>query len=314
MSSRIRVGLVGPGVHGIRYARHIANDVPGLQLVGVMQRRETECREAASELGVPAFNDLDTLLAACEAVVVVTPPPSHAEVVVRALKAGARVLVEKPVTSSAEEAAAIVELDRSLGGRVMVAQTLRFDPVIRGVKDRISHVAPVKLMRMAQRLSPAPQSWQRSLAGAGGGSILLTGVHLFDTIRWILDEEITIRHCVAEHVVNPAIEDFFIATGTTPSGIHLSMEVSKYTSHRASFIEVVGENGQILGDYHLHALSIGTGGDRDVVADVSAVPTVRETLNAFERWLRGETKNPIPLEEGVAAVAVADQCYRMCMS
>lgn len=217
-------------------------------------------------------------------------------------------LVEKPVTATAREANALLERDAALGGRVMVAHTLRYDPVLRGVKERLGDIGPVHYLRLAQRLNPSTLTWQHALETSGGGSILLTGVHLFDTAAWLLGEELDITHCVRERVLNPATEDFFVAVARTRSGVHVTMEVSKFTTHRACFVEVVGERGQLLGDYQSHALSVGTHTDRLPVAGIAAVPTVREALLDFERWMRGRIPNPIPLADGVRAVALADRC------
>jgi predicted dehydrogenase len=308
----LTTGLIGVGSHGIRYARHILQDVPELALEGIFQRDDRARHERARELGVTPFGGLDHLLDACRVVIVVTPPASHVEIVSRAIEAGAWVLVEKPVVRSAPEAAPLLALDSAAGGRVMVAQTLRYDAVVRRARGLIDSIRPVRYLRMAQRLNPTSLEWQRDAAIAGGGSILLTGVHLFDAARWLLGGEITIRSCVAERFLNPACEDFFHAVGVSGTGAHLSLEVSKFSTHRASYIEIVGDGGQILGDYQTHDLWMGTSAERTRVDGVASIPTVRETLRDFVRWVRGEAANPIPLGEGVAAVAVADQCYRLC--
>jgi predicted dehydrogenase len=309
-STRPRVGIIGIGTHGMRYANHIRRDVPGLELVGVHRRNGDAARAAAAELGVLAFAEPEALLDAVDAVVIVTPPSSHADLVRAALQRDRYVLVEKPVTRTRDEAETLLDLDRTHGGRTMVAHTLRYDPVIAGARARLGDVGPVHFLRMAQRLSPTGLAWQRDAEVSGGGSILLTGVHLFDSAAWILGEAIDITHCTAERVINPVTEDFFLAVGRTPSGIHLSFEVSKYTTHRACILEVVGERGQLLGDYVIdHHLARGVGPDRERLPGMDPVPTVREALRGFEAFVRGIAPNPIPLEEGANAVAVADRCY-----
>jgi predicted dehydrogenase len=307
--ARPRVGLIGSGIHGMRYARHILRDVQALELVAIYRRDAAARERDATELGVRAASSVDALVAGCDAVVIVTPPPSHAELIARAVETGRHVLVEKPVTMSAEEAAPL--LTGAALERVMVAHTLRYDPVIAGARRLAAEIAPLHHVRMAQRLSPSPLAWQHDTTLDGRGSILLTGVHLFDTVSWLLDDEVTITHAVRERVLNEVNEDFFLATGRSRSGVHVSMEVSKYTPHRAAFIELVGEGGQVLGDYHAHALSIGTGAERRRIEDIVPVPTVERALADFARWVRGEIENPIPLVEGVRAVALSDQCYAL---
>jgi predicted dehydrogenase len=307
----LRVGVLGVGAHGRRYAAHIASDVPGLVLAGIFRRDRAARESLAAELGVPSFESAEALLDAADAVAIVTPPPSHRELVLAALERGKPVLVEKPLTTTRREAEALLAASERVGGRVMVAHTLRYDSVIRGVRERLHELAPVRYLRMSQRLNPTALAWQRNRELSGGGSILLTGVHLFDGAAWILGEPIVLDRCVAERVLNPAVEDFFHAMGRTPSGIHVSLEVSKYTTHRSCFVEVVGEGGQLLGDYQQHALTIGCGPNERVPIDVRAVPTVPLALADFAAYVRAERPNPIPLRDGLAAVALAEEAYRL---
>jgi len=308
--TRPRVGIVGVGTHGLRYANHLLRDVPELELVGVHRRDADANRETATSLGVTAFDDPHALLDAVDAAIIVTPPSSHRPLVRDALERDRFVLVEKPVTRTAAEADELLAVDAAHGERTMVAHTLRFDPVIAGARDHLAEIGPVHHLRMAQRLSPTKLGWQRDAEVSGGGSILLTGVHLFDSAAFILGEPIEITHCTAERVLNPVTEDFFVAVGRTPSGVHLSFEVSKYTPHRACLLEVVGERGQLLGDYGAeHRLRIGRDRERVPLPGMEATPTVRDTLHAFAGFVLGRAPNPIPLRDGRMAVAVADQCY-----
>jgi predicted dehydrogenase len=307
MNEALSIGVIGVGIHGTRYARHIQRDVPGFRLRGVYRRDEMGLEAAARELSIDAFDSAESLIRASDAVVIVTPPPAHAELIELALRHDTYALVEKPVTCTAEEAAPLVIRDRAVGGRVMVAHTLRYDGVISRVKARLADVGPIHHVRMAQRLSPSGLQWQQALETSGGGSILLTGVHLFDTVSWLLDEPVDITHCVKERVLNPATEDFFIAVGCSRSGVHVAMEVSKYTTHRACFIEVVGEHGQLLGDYHQPSLVLGVQDARTPIP-VEPVHTVASVLRDFESWMRGAIENPIPFSDGVRAVALADRC------
>jgi len=311
MTARPRVGVIGVGTHGRRYAAHIQRDVPGLELVGVHRRDAGAAAEVARELGVRAFETSGALIDVVDAVVIVTPPSSHAPLVLQALEADRHVLVEKPVTRTAAEADALIAADDARGGRTMVAHTLRYDPVIVGVRDRLPDVRPVHHVRLAQRLSQTGLAWQRDAELSGGGSIILTGVHLFDSARWILGEEIEIVYAQMRRIQNPVTEDFFIAVAESTSGVRLTMEVSKYTPHRACLVEVVGERGQLFGDYQRHALSVGTADGRVPVDAIHGEPTVRHALEGFRRFVTGEAPNPIPLREGVRAVALADRCYQL---
>ena len=79
--------------------------------------------------------------------------------------------------------------------------------------------------------------------------MLLTGVHLFDTVRWLTGAEFVTVDSRQAQLLNPAVEDFFLARAELSDGCWVSLEVSKYTQSRACWLEAVGEEAQLLADY-----------------------------------------------------------------
>ena len=107
----IRVGVVGFGYWGPNIVRNFT-DVPGCQLVAVSDMRAD--RLAAVRARYPAirtFADANDLIAdrRVDAVVIVTPVSTHYDIAMQALRAGKHVMVEKPLASTSEQAARLVE-------------------------------------------------------------------------------------------------------------------------------------------------------------------------------------------------------------
>ena len=69
-----------------------------------------------------------------------------------------------------------------------------------------------------------------------------------------------------------------------------------------------------MADHAPGRLSVIRGRSEEVVSLEEPVPTVRETLRAFTRVVRGEIPNPIPPSEGARAVAIAHACLRSAAS
>ena len=90
----------------------------------------------------------------------------------------------------------------------MVAQTLRYNGAVRCLKERISLVGRPVRLRMAFRLPAARLYWDSDRGGAPRGSILETGVHLFDAARWILGEEPARVFCSSDAIMSEGTEDF----------------------------------------------------------------------------------------------------------
>lgn len=312
LPSPVRIGLVGTGVHGIRYARHITYDVAEARLVAITRSDASAGRAQAAELGCDYTPTVEELAARSDidAVVVVTPPVAHLHPALTALGAGKAVLVEKPMVANVGEAEELRRAVALTQRPLMVAQTLRYNSVLTTVRDRLDELGRVVQVRMAQRLEPSPLAWQHVHEAAGTGSILLTGVHMFDAVRWIFDDEVAEVFCRAERVRSPAVEDFFAASmQLARTGIHADLEVSNYTRSRSCRIEVVGEKGQFLGDYWNHRLILASGrGEREEPLPAEVL-TVEATVRDFCRRLIAGDEMPISVVDGLRAIEIAEACY-----
>jgi predicted dehydrogenase len=73
---RLRLGLIGAGKHGSRYAKHIVEDFPQAELAAVCRRDRQEGEKLAASYGCPFYTDYRSLLtnAHIDAVAVVVPP------------------------------------------------------------------------------------------------------------------------------------------------------------------------------------------------------------------------------------------------
>lgn len=103
MEKVLKAGVVGSGVFGGFHAKKYA-EMEGVELAGIFDVDPARCQALADGLGVTAFGDLETLLAACDIVTVASPATTHAAAALACLKAGKSVYVEKPLATSLEDA------------------------------------------------------------------------------------------------------------------------------------------------------------------------------------------------------------------
>lgn len=128
-SHGLRVGVIGLGVG-------VDGHVPALRAAGfdvaaLGARRPDALKAAAGRAKVNGlYTDVDALIARPDinAISIAAPPPSHHELVMKALKAGKHVLVEKEFAMNAEQAAPMTEAARKTGVTAMVAQAFCFSP------------------------------------------------------------------------------------------------------------------------------------------------------------------------------------------
>jgi len=121
----MNLGLIGPGRHGKRYLEERNG---GRHVVAVCRRGDS----------------LDDLLAKVDGVIVATPPNTHRDIVLAALRAGKDVLCEKPLALTWEDCKAMLDAAEAAGRRLVIAhQHLWADGFAKHLGAPVSHVGAV---------------------------------------------------------------------------------------------------------------------------------------------------------------------------
>lgn len=133
----MRIGVIGCGYWGPKHLR-VMSEIPGVtQLVAIDGSAEA-LRQVVSDLpGVLTRPTLTTALDEIDAVVVATPPASHAELATEALEAGKHVLIEKPMTANSTEANALVDLADRTGLVLAVGHVFAHNDAVRRLESII---------------------------------------------------------------------------------------------------------------------------------------------------------------------------------
>jgi predicted dehydrogenase len=308
---KVGFGVIGLGRHGTRYAEHILNDIPDARLVAVSRRNEEAGSVYAGEKGVAYYRDYRELIGdgRIEAVVVVATPNLNREIAIEAAKAGKHVLVEKPFAFSVKDAEIIIKEAEKHRIKLMVAQTLRYNPVLVEMKKRKEEIGPLHTIIASQRYESLERGWKRERNIAGGGNIFDLGVHMFDFIRWISGEEIKSVYCETDHIMNPDIEDSFVAVLGLKNGMKCVIDSCRYTKSRSGRIELVGEEGQLIGDF-VHSSLFRLHGQEMLPVHVPGdIPTVKNILQDFCGSIIHDTVPPITGFDGLKTVQIAEACY-----
>lgn len=309
----LQVGLIGLGVHGRRYVRHLSEGVPGMRLVAVCRRHGTEAERIARELGVKAYSDAAALIddREVQAVLIVTPPPSHLVLAAACLERGKPVLLEKPLTQTLGEAHDLLTMVTRAGIPLFLGQTLRYNAALVLARRELRRIGAIRAITASQRLPHAGLSWQNSDSTHPLGSILNTGVHLFDLVRWMFGLEFDRVYCQTHRVENPFHEDLFKMQATLQNHDALvALEVAKCTDSRSSNLEIVGAQGQLWVDYQMDSVLLLQGHERTVLREPEPVLTLPRMLADFAHHLEHGEPMPITALDGVRTLEVVEACYR----
>jgi len=200
--SKVRVAVIGCGsISKYRHIPEYANNA-NVELVAFVDPIIERAELYANEHGAQAFSDYKEMLAAVkpDAVSVCTPNYLHAEMTIEAAKAGAHVLVEKPMAVTDAEAAAMIEVTNAHNVKLMVGHNQRFVPAHEKAKEILQSGVLGKVLTFRTSFGhPGPDAW--SIDGADSwffrkeeaimGAMGDLGVHKSDLIRWMLDDEVS---------------------------------------------------------------------------------------------------------------------------
>lgn len=312
----LRLGLAGLGIHGRRYAEHLLRgEVPRAVLTAVSRQDAAAGRAFAAAAGLAFVADPLSLAERddVDAVVAVLPPDLHPAVARATLARGKPLLVEKPLAADAAAAAEVAALAERTGVPLMVAHTLRFDPLVRELRARIPEVAPLRLLALSQRFEPTDRPW---IDRPGpGGALLNTAVHGFDLMRFLTGAEATAVDAQVAAIVTRHTEDEVVAlVRLEPGPILATLDNARTTAGRSGRIEIVGERGQLVGDHVHRGLFRLLGREQTSVGVVPPVPTVAAALSAFVDAVLDGTPVPCTAEDGLQAVRLAEAARRSAES
>ena len=144
----IRVAVIGVGYLGKFHAQKYAA-MEGVQLVGVVDIDAARAEEVAADFGTRPFTDYRDLLDSVDAVSIVVPTETHYTVGLDFLKHDKDVLIEKPMTSTLEQADALINLADSRTRILQIGHLERFNPAVLALKEIVEHPMFIESHRLS---------------------------------------------------------------------------------------------------------------------------------------------------------------------
>ena len=197
----VRFALIGCGMIAEFHVGALAR-TPGARLVGVYGNVAEQRRAFAETHAIREYGSLESLLADPEidAVCVLTPSGTHAELAEKAMRAGKHAVVEKPVALNGDECGRLLAASRATGKLCCPISQLRFSSAARAVKRAIDGGLigrPVlATLDMKYYRSPAyyaQSDWRGTFAGDGGGALMNQGIHGVDLLRYFMGDPVWVR-------------------------------------------------------------------------------------------------------------------------
>jgi len=146
--SRLRLAIVGAGHLGRIHAR-IAAALEDVQLTAVVDPVAENRALVTQETGAPAFSDIRELFGLADAAILATPTTTHAAVAKDLMHGGLHLLIEKPITTTADEAEQLVVLARRQQLTLQVGHVERFNPAFTSVQEKLKDPKYIEARRQS---------------------------------------------------------------------------------------------------------------------------------------------------------------------
>lgn len=308
---RLKIGVIGIGRIAQAHVDAALDLAEHVELAALSSRNLERARDVAGRAGVQKlYTDYRDLLAdqGVEAVIVCLPQDLHHEACVAAARANKHILVEKPMTLTAEEAEEAVEISRARGVVLMVGQSRRFPEAVQELVRRLPSLGEIFRIHILFLVSfrEPPTEWWRSAQRAGGLVIMLQGSHSLDSAIWWLGQAPS-RVFAAASRRNPAWEgeDEADMVCTFPGGAVATVHLSLGTEPPLHEAFVFGENGHLrlierpLGRPFAFAYRLEHNGDT-----VFEEPVSRLYVNQLREFCEAIKEGRPPLAAGEEIVPV----------
>lgn len=265
----IRIAVIGAGIMGADHAGIVARDISGATLQVVCDMDGARARTVADTLGAAdAATDPEAVIARSDvdAVIVASPDFTHAPLSMACIRAGKRVLCEKPLSQSSADCLSVMEAEQAAGEKfVQVGFMRRYDQSYVEMKQALANgtLGRALMMHNFHRNVETPAA-----DFTGAMAITNSAPHEFDVVRHVLGSEYT-----SISAFQPKRSDTLVAPVVmvleTADGQLVTIEINNNAAYGYDVrAELVGEAGSVAMNNVAFtrldkALSSGTGYESD---------------------------------------------------
>ncbi len=144
----MNIGIVGLGHLGKVHLK-LAGEIPEFSAKAVYDIDKRVLSDLSYHNNVKICESYEELLNHCDAVLVITPTPTHFSLASQAIKKGKHVFIEKPATDNPEDTKKLILLAKEAGVIVQVGHVERFNPAFLAAKDFIQNPLHIDIQRLA---------------------------------------------------------------------------------------------------------------------------------------------------------------------
>lgn len=318
--SAIKWGIIGCGNVTEVKSGQAYNKIADSSLVAVMRRDAAKAADYARRHNVAKwYDDAEKLMEDPEvnAVSIATPPASHLDYALRAIKKGLNVYVEKPVTRTAAEAIEMAEAVKASGAKLVVAHYRRAVPMFLHVKalldaQTIGDIRTVQIRMWQHREPTVPTypgtNWRLNPELSGGGYFHDLAPHQLDLMLFYFGEP----EQYSGYSLNQA--------NTSPADDHVCGQIifknnvvvngswcfNVAESETIDTCEIIGTKGKITFPFFGNYVTCKTEAGEETVSFTHPEHIQQPMIAKIVTYFKGEGPNPCTIDEAVVLMQIMD--------
>ncbi|MGA1869983.1 MAG: Gfo/Idh/MocA family oxidoreductase [bacterium] len=301
---KIKVGVVGVGYLGKYHVEKYAH-LPQAKLVGIVDINPERAAEVSGQFHVPAYTAFNALLGKVDAVSIVAPTNHHHEIAKEFLKAGVDVLIEKPITTTLEEADELIDIAKSTDCIFQVGHLERFNPAITALKGIIQKPGFIE----SHRLAPFKDR------GTEVDVILDIMIHDIDIILTLVGDVVTSIQAVGVPVISHHNNDIANVRLEFATGCIANVTASRISAKEMRKLRIFQQDTYISIDYGKQQVEMYTKMDSEQHTQIplfdykqvaiKRVDSLEEEIKSFLKAVEHRTRPTVSGEDGRNALSVA---------
>lgn len=312
--SKIKCAVIGVGYLGKFHAEKYHN-LPNADLVAVCDFDAQRAQEVATAYNTRAYTDYQQLIADAkpDAVSIVVPTSLHHEVSKIFLQNNIHILLEKPITTTIEEAEELINIAQNNNLVLQVGHLERFNPVLLTIQKQLNQPMIIESVRLAPF----------KLRGTDVSVILDLMIHDIDIVQHIVQSPIKSIQASGAPVLSEHI-DIANARIEFNNGCIANFTASRISTKAKRKLRVFQHDTYFSGDLDSKTLTVSRKGTSNTMPNTPEIikeeltleknDAIMEEIKAFLDSITNKTPPLVSGEDGKKALATALQITAQAMS
>lgn len=312
----LRLGIVGAGRIASSYAA-VVEACETVQVFGVADTDADAAERFCRRFGGTSYSSHLEMIDAerIEAIVVCTPPNTHKEISIDALRRGVHVVCEKPLALSLSDAQSMLAVANEHDVVLTMASKFRYVEEVLEARKILESGSLGELVlcenTFTSRLDMSHR-WNSSRDVAGGGVLIDNGTHSVDLIRFMLGP---IREVMAVEGIRAQgleVEDTAQVFLRSDDGVRATIDLSwSIDKAREWYLEIYGSRGTVQIGWARSRYRLGDDADwKEFGNGYRKYQAMRDQLSNFAGAILHGQQLAITAVDALASVAVIEAAYR----